>query len=118
MRFIQPIALEERLAAEAKSLRLEAAAMPPSLQREALLRKARQREAAADTTAWLSSPELHIGARVRLTELGKSRSPRIRIHTGSIVGLPQQGKKSVQVLFDGNRVPTRLHLSYIELCSA
>ena len=65
-RFIQPAALEDRLAAEAKSFRLEAAALPPGLQREALLRKARQREVAADTTAWLSSPELQIGARVRL----------------------------------------------------
>jgi len=60
---------------------------------------------------------LNTGDRVRLTELGISRCPRIKVRTGSIVALPRYGSGSatVRVLFDGNRVPTTLHRSYLEL---
>jgi hypothetical protein len=55
-----------------------------------------------------------IGDRVRLTELGASRSPKIRIRTGVVVALGRGGA-SIGVLFDGNKRSTVLHRSYIEL---
>jgi len=57
-RFKQASALDKRLAAEAKKLREKAALLGPCLERETLLRKARQHEAAADMTAWLGSQNL------------------------------------------------------------
>ena len=47
--------LEERLAQEAKALRKRAKELPPSREREALLRKARHDETTAHLTAWLMS---------------------------------------------------------------
>jgi hypothetical protein len=55
-----------------------------------------------------------IGDRVRLTELGASQSPKIRIRTGVVVALGRGGA-SIGVLFDGNKRSTVLHRSYIEL---
>jgi hypothetical protein len=52
------LALEKRLADEAKQLREEAEQLPPGFEREALLRKARQDETAAHITEWLTSPGL------------------------------------------------------------
>jgi hypothetical protein len=60
-RFKQATALVRRLAAAAEQLRSEAAALPPSFEREQLLRKARQHEAAADVAAWISSPRFELG---------------------------------------------------------
>lgn len=54
VRQIQP--LEERLAREANDLREEAKALPLGPRRDALLRKARQDETAAEMTEWLTSP--------------------------------------------------------------
>ena len=58
-----------------------------------------------------------IGARVRLNKLGKSRSPRILAETGEVIKLPKPGSggRAVSVLFDGNKLTTRLHRSYLEL---
>jgi hypothetical protein len=50
--------LEERLAEEAKRLREEAKLLPSGVQREALLRKARQCETGSHMSKWLRSPEL------------------------------------------------------------
>jgi hypothetical protein len=50
--------LQERLAAEAKELRERASELPPGLERDRLLRKARQDDTAAQMTAWVSSPGL------------------------------------------------------------
>ena len=59
--------------------------------------------------------ELKLGDRVRLSELGVSRSSKIRVHTG-VVALPQLiGSTSIGILFDGNKRPTRIHCSYVEL---
>lgn len=54
----QETTLTERLAAEAKSLRERAEALPPGLERDELLKKARQDETAAHMTDWLTSPGL------------------------------------------------------------
>ena len=57
-RFKQTQTLEERLAERAKRLREEAKCLPPSVERDRLMRKARQDETALHVTAWLSSPGL------------------------------------------------------------
>jgi hypothetical protein len=57
-RFKNISTLEERLVAEAKALREQAAKLPPSLERDSLLRRARQNETAADMAAWINSPGL------------------------------------------------------------
>ena len=64
--------------------------------------------------------KLELGDRVRLTELGVSRSPKIRARTGVVVGLSKHysGSASITVLFDGNIRPTTVHTSYIELENA
>lgn len=59
---------------------------------------------------------LALGDRVRLSELGISRSPKTKARTGVIVALPWlTGSAILSVLFDGNKRPTRLHCSYLEL---
>ena len=63
----------------------------------------------------MTSIELKPGDRVRLNELGVSRSPKIKVHTG-VVALPRlTGSAIISVLFDGNKRPTRVHCSYVEL---
>ncbi|MGN8547675.1 hypothetical protein ACQPTN_24035 [Bradyrhizobium sp. 13971] len=57
-RFKQTQSLEERLSNEAKSLREQANALPASAEKEALLKKARQADAAAHMSDWLGSPGL------------------------------------------------------------
>jgi hypothetical protein len=57
--------------------------------------------------------ELKRGKRVRLSTLGKQRSPKVKVHTGILVGMSRRGG-AVLVLMDGNRTPTTLHRSYIE----
>ena len=63
------------------------------------------------------SIKLELGDRVRLTELGVSRSSKIRIRTGVVVALPKigRGSASIGVLFDGNKRATTVHRSYIEI---
>ena len=57
-RFKQASTLEARLALEARQLREEATRLPPGVERERLLRKARQDETAAHMSEWLLSPGL------------------------------------------------------------
>lgn len=52
------LSLEERLAEEAKRLREKARCLPPGLERESILRKARQAETGAHVSEWLRSPGL------------------------------------------------------------
>jgi len=49
---------EERLAEQARSLREQAKTMPPGIEREGLIRRARQAETASHIKDWLSSPGL------------------------------------------------------------
>ena len=57
-RFKQTVTLEERLAQEAQRLREEAKRLPHGLEREILLRKARQAETGSHISDWLRSPGL------------------------------------------------------------
>ncbi|HVX78297.1 MAG TPA: hypothetical protein VHB49_19365 [Bradyrhizobium sp.] len=54
-RFKQTISLGDRLAEEAKSLRKQAQGTPPGIQREKLIRRARQLDAASHLNDWISS---------------------------------------------------------------
>jgi hypothetical protein len=64
----------------------------------------------------MTAIELEPGDRVRLNELGISRSPKIRGRTGTVVALSRRKSRSssVGVLFDGNKRPTTIHRSYVE----
>jgi hypothetical protein len=57
-RFKQSMPLKERLAAFAKEARERAAALPPGLVRDDMLRKARQADTAGHLDDWASSPGL------------------------------------------------------------
>jgi hypothetical protein len=57
-RFTQTSTLEQRLLAEAERLRKQARGTPPGVERERLLRRARQAETASHVNEWLSSKEL------------------------------------------------------------
>jgi hypothetical protein len=58
LRFKQLATLEKRLTEEAARLRREAEAAPPGIERERLVRRARQAETAAHMSEWLTSPGL------------------------------------------------------------
>jgi hypothetical protein len=57
-RIKQVQSLEERLGKEAKRLREEAKLLPAGIDRDTLLRKARQCETGAHVSQWLNSPGL------------------------------------------------------------
>ncbi|UEM10785.1 hypothetical protein J4G43_040140 [Bradyrhizobium barranii subsp. barranii] len=57
-RFKQTVPLEDRLADEAKRLREKARSLPPSIERERAIRKARQVETGSQMSEWLRSPGL------------------------------------------------------------
>ena len=57
-RFKQTTSLDQRLIAEAQRLRKEAKSIPPGIERERLIRRARQAETALHLTEWLMSPGL------------------------------------------------------------
>ena len=57
-RFKQSAPLELRLADQAEHLRKEARGTPPGIEREKLLRRARQAETATHMQQWLTSPGL------------------------------------------------------------
>lgn len=54
----QTVSLEERLAEQARLLRQRAESLPPGIEREQAIRKARQAETGAQIREWLSSPGL------------------------------------------------------------
>jgi len=51
--------LECRLSDEAEKLRKEARGTPPGIERERLIKQARQAETASHLSEWLNSPGLH-----------------------------------------------------------
>nr|WP_249159844.1 hypothetical protein [Bradyrhizobium tropiciagri] len=55
---VQTETLEERLAKRAADFRNRAQHLPPGVEREALLKRARQAETGAHLTEWLQSPGL------------------------------------------------------------
>ena len=57
-RFSQTETLEQRLVEEAAKLRKEAQGTPPGIERERLIRRARQAETASHMSEWLMSPGL------------------------------------------------------------
>jgi predicted trehalose synthase len=57
-RLIQTSPLDQRLEEQAKRLRKEAQGTPPGVERDKLIRRARQAETAAHIQQWLSSPGL------------------------------------------------------------
>jgi hypothetical protein len=57
-RFKQIQSLEARLSEEAKRLREEAKLLPPGVEREELIRKARRAETTAHLSEWLNSSGL------------------------------------------------------------
>lgn len=57
--------------------------------------------------------DLKQGVRIRLTPLGIERCPRLKSHTGIIVGTAKRGN-AFRVLIDGRKVPLMLHESYVE----
>ena len=58
LRFKQSIPLDQRLKEVAQRLRKEAQGIPPGIERERLIRRARQAETGAHMAEWLSSPGL------------------------------------------------------------
>ncbi|BBZ95233.1 MULTISPECIES: hypothetical protein [Bradyrhizobium] len=54
----QTMSLEERLAEQAQRLREEAKTLPPGIERERAIRKARQAETGSRISEWLRSPGL------------------------------------------------------------
>ena len=50
----------ERLDQEVQRLQIEAEKLPPGIERDLLLRKARQAETARDVDKWLTSPGLKV----------------------------------------------------------
>jgi hypothetical protein len=59
--------------------------------------------------------ELHgfkVGDRVRLSELGRSRSWRMPDVAGKVIGFSGRAT-SVKVIFKGRTTPTTLHVSYL-----
>ena len=54
----QTNSLEERLLERTRQLRQQAAVLPPGIEKEALLKLARQAEAGARMTEWLRAPSL------------------------------------------------------------
>lgn len=57
-RHITQITLEQRLLEEAERLRKQARGTPPGVERDSLLRRARQTETASHVNEWLSSKGL------------------------------------------------------------
>lgn len=57
-RFKQTQSLQERLSAWAEEVRQKAAELPPGPERDALLKKLRQADAASHIEGWVSSPGL------------------------------------------------------------
>ena len=57
-RFKQTVSFEDRLAQEAERAKAAAEILPDGAERDLLLKRARQAEAAAHINEWLSSPGL------------------------------------------------------------
>jgi hypothetical protein len=60
-----------------------------------------------------NAQEFHVGQRVRLSKLGIARTLKSTARVDTVVGLP--APSSIDIRFDGNKRPTKLHRSYVEL---
>ena len=60
--------------------------------------------------------ELGPGKRIKLSELGKQRCPKLKNYNGIVVGKSLHSN-AFRVLIDGRKMPITLHESYIELQS-
>jgi hypothetical protein len=56
---------------------------------------------------------IFIGARIKMSRLGKARNPYFTQKVGMVVGSGQLNS-SFRVLFDGRKTPITLHEDYIE----
>jgi hypothetical protein len=56
---------------------------------------------------------ISIGARIKMSKLGKARNPHFADKEGTVVGSSRLNN-SVRVLFDGRRTPVSLHPDYVE----
>jgi hypothetical protein len=65
---------EERLATKARQLREQAKALPPGVEREELIRKARHAETASRMSEWLRSPECRAGFPLKGTAMRDYRA--------------------------------------------
>jgi hypothetical protein len=63
---------------------------------------------------------LQVGDRIRLSDLGASRSPKTKIRIGIVTALPGPTSRNagIGVRCDGNKNSTIIHRSYIELDDA
>ncbi len=66
--------------------------------------------------AGVSDETLKPGDRCRFTEVGKSRSPKLRDKIGTVILSATKSGKII-VLLDGNKHPTTYHRSYLERLS-
>jgi hypothetical protein len=57
-RFEQNLSLQDRLSIWAKQVREQAAKLPPGIEKEVLLKKARQADTASHLNDWANSPGL------------------------------------------------------------
>jgi hypothetical protein len=63
----------------------------------------------------MTSIDFNPGDRVQLNKLGISRSPKTKVRTG-VVAMPMlAGSATISILFDGNKRPTRVHCSYVDI---
>lgn len=60
-----------------------------------------------------SGKRIPVGTRIKLSELGAIRCPRLSGKLGIVVGWSPY-RSSLSVLFDGNKTPTALHPDYLE----
>jgi hypothetical protein len=63
----------------------------------------------------MKTDDLYLKDRVRLNERGRVLFKKGHSRTGAVVSLPKPGGGSVGVLFDGNKQPTRIHRTCLEL---
>ena len=60
----------------------------------------------------MPQPDLKLGARFQLTQLGAERCPKFCGYTGTVVGFARNSG-GIRVLLDGTKRPRSLHRSYI-----
>jgi hypothetical protein len=56
-----------------------------------------------------------VGDRVQLSALGIARSPKIKAQNGVVIAVSKFHAYAIGIVFDGNKAPTTLHRSYLEL---
>jgi hypothetical protein len=59
--------------------------------------------------------EVTPGQRVRLSELGRQRCPKLKLKSDAGIVVSRLGTNAVRILFQGPKQPITLHVSYIEM---